>query len=503
MNDNAPTPFSLVIKLVRIAVPIILTKCSIIGAMSINSAFLGHSVHNSSSVQGYIELTSNMTGLIAMLLFGHAAGLDTIIPQGIGANNVGRVRRGIAHYLTSTLLELPLLLAPLCVIIAWTIKSKGTVHVSHVQLSLYLYGTNFSLAIRMLLGKLLVFTDGEVKLLYTTIASLACTIVSQGLVIWLVPESPRRLHLLLLTEVLVALAIVLFRGIVIRWFHRPCHVYVPSWQDLRSIWTVKQWRSYFGLSFASGLIIFLDAGSVYGISLVAALLPDTRYVAVVGNISAIVIVFFSVAAGLTTASTSLIGRFIGKRDTVGALLAVRVAYVLALIVGLLDSALLILCRHSLSRLFSNDLFVISKVQQVLPVIAASHVLDVMQLIAQSVFRAVGQPSAGVKFQLLATYLVGMPVGIALTFGAHMDTFGLWIGQLVGYAVLAALTIGWSIVRWQSLAEQAIADLDKEDRSEHEQQPLIGSESSKSYNTIPQSDMPQVIVVPPATASSVN
>jgi len=500
MSDDSPSPFALAVKLVRIAVPITLAQCTVVGAVAVNNAFIGHSVHNSGDDQGYLELSVNIVSLAYFFFFGHVAGLDTIIPQGIGAKNEGRVRRGVSHYVTAMGIQLLLVLVPLCAAVAWLVRSKSPIDITPLQIFLYLYAVNFFLGFRMLIGKLLVFTDGEMKLFYCTIATFTSTVLSQGLVVWLVPESPRRLHFLMLTEATTALTVVLFGIVVVRWFHRSCHPYLPTWSDLRSIWTVNQWRSYFGLSFFSGLISLLDMGSVYGINLLAAFLPDTRYIAVCGNIASICMIFFSVVGGVTTASTSVIGRFVGKRDMASALLAVRVSYAFAFVIALLDAAVMYLLRHPLSRLFSNDPFVISKVEQVLPVFAASHVLDVMQVVAQSVFKAVGQPSIGVRCQLLATYLVGLPLGAALTFGAHMDTFGLWIGQLVGYAVLAVLTIGWSVVRWQSMVDKALVDMDQEDRNEAEQQSLIGSESIESYGATAKPDAPPAVAPPPAGGS---
>jgi MATE family multidrug resistance protein len=478
-------------KLIKIAVPITLAQATSIGVYTINAAFIGHSVARSGSDQGFLELATSLTNLLYLVLFGHVAGLDTIISQGYGAKNEGRVRRGLAHFLSAMVIELVFLLGPACALVAYTIKATSHVDVSKLQLFLYLLGITGSYPLRRSMGRFLGMTDGEGKLFMCTLVTLTLTIIMQGLVMWRIPPSPRRLHYLLLTEVLAGLGVVIFAVVVVLWFHRKARGYLPGRKEFAAIWTVAQWRAYFGLSFVAGLVSLLDMGSVTGLSVLAALLPDTRYIAVCSNGVAIVVLLFSVAGGLTTAATAVVGRRVGERNKKGALRMARIAYSLAFVVSVTDGALLMIGRHAVSRLYSDDEFVVSKMEALIPVLAVAHVMDVLQMTAQGIFRALGRPSVGVRIQLVSMFLFGLPLGVALAWAVHMNALGLWLGQLAGYVVLASVSVGWTLIKWGTLIEKAIAEVKEADEDEAQRQSLVSptADTAGSYGAVDQLDVP--------------
>jgi MATE family multidrug resistance protein len=67
---------------------------------------------------------------------------------------------------------------------------------------------------------------------------------------------------------------------------------------------------------------------------------------------------------------------------------------------------------------------------VLPALAVLVVGDGMQCALSGVVRGAGAQAVAARFNLCAYYVVGLPFGIALAFGAHVGLVGLWVGLAV-------------------------------------------------------------------------
>ena len=62
----------------------------------------------------------------------------------------------------------------------------------------------------------------------------------------------------------------------------------------------------------------------------------------------------------------------------------------------------------------------------------------MQCALSGIVRGAGAQAIAARFNLLAYYLIGLPFGITLAFGAKVGLIGLWSGLAVATNLQAAL-----------------------------------------------------------------
>jgi hypothetical protein len=78
-------------------------------------------------------------------------------------------------------------------------------------------------------------------------------------------------------------------------------------------------------------------------------------------------------------------------------------------------------------LFSNDESVVHLVSQVMPLVASFQVADGLAGSCGGVLRGQGRQHLGAAFNLVAYYVLALPLGIALAFHWGYGLPGLWIG----------------------------------------------------------------------------
>ena len=69
-----------------------------------------------------------------------------------------------------------------------------------------------------------------------------------------------------------------------------------------------------------------------------------------------------------------------------------------------------------------------------------QVFDGLQVVAAGVLRGVGDTRAPMLINVLAFWLVGMPVSLWLGFRMELGVAGLWWGFVAGLAAVAALLL---------------------------------------------------------------
>ncbi|KAG6817303.1 hypothetical protein H0H93_007345 [Arthromyces matolae] len=129
---------------------------------------------------------------------------------------------------------------------------------------------------------------------------------------------------------------------------------------------------------------------------------------------------------LLALAASFIGNLLGKKNAKLASIAATAAIIVALIVS--------------STLRILD--VVALVASVLPLIAFYQILDGVSAVTSGILRAKGRQDIGALLNFGSYYIVGLPLGIWLTFGWKMGLYGLWIGMTV--ALLCCAVVGTTI-----------------------------------------------------------
>jgi len=124
------------------------------------------------------------------------------------------------------------------------------------------------------------------------------------------------------------------------------------------------------------------------------------------------------------------GRPGGARRAAGAALSIGVA------VGLAAATFMVSVRNHWGRMFTSDADILRLTAVALPIAGLCELGNCPQTAGCGVLRGSARPASGARINLASFYLVGMPVGVALAFGARLGFAGLWLGLLAAQAACA-------------------------------------------------------------------
>ncbi|XP_055513378.1 multidrug and toxin extrusion protein 2-like [Leucoraja erinacea] len=117
---------------------------------------------------------------------------------------------------------------------------------------------------------------------------------------------------------------------------------------------------------------------------------------------------------------------------------------------------LLLLKDVIAKIFTSNRQIIELVSSTIPVIAPFHLCDAIGSGAASgIVRGIGMQKVGAIANLMAFYIVGIPVGIALMFAAKIGILGLWAGLAISTFLLSAffLTLIFRM-DWGAAAQEA-------------------------------------------------
>ena len=110
-----------------------------------------------------------------------------------------------------------------------------------------------------------------------------------------------------------------------------------------------------------------------------------------------------------------------------------------------SGSLFLLFPHALAHLYSDDPDVIALAAGLLPMAAALGFFDGVQAVSFGVLRGAGDVRVPSLFNVVGYWLVGLPLGAWLAFGAGWGPYGIWAGIVMALFVVASLLV--VRVRW--------------------------------------------------------
>ena len=158
---------------------------------------------------------------------------------------------------------------------------------------------------------------------------------------------------------------------------------------------------------------------------------------------------FMVPLGISGAAATRVGNAIGRGDLPGARRAAAVCLVLGGGVMLLFAALFGAFPEPLARLYTTDAAVITMAALLLPIAAVFQVFDGLQVVGAGVLRGTADTAFPAGIALVGFWVIGLPAGWYLAFGAGRGPSGLWWGLTIGLAVVASLFLVRIAVRFRS------------------------------------------------------
>ncbi|XP_058415632.1 multidrug and toxin extrusion protein 2 isoform X2 [Diceros bicornis minor] len=159
--------------------------------------------------------------------------------------------------------------------------------------------------------------------------------------------------------------------------------------------------------------------------------------------------------GLGMAVCVRVGTALGAADTVQAKRSAISGVLCTVGTWLVVGTLLSIVKNKLGRIFTNDEEVIALVNEVLPIYIIFHLFEAICCAYGGVLRGTGKQAFGAIVNAIMNYVVGLPLGIILTFVVRMRIMGLWLGMLACVLLTAAaLVIYTARMDWKLAAEEA-------------------------------------------------
>jgi len=190
--------------------------------------------------------------------------------------------------------------------------------------------------------------------------------------------------------------------------------------------------------------------------LISTVALDAHVIAL--NLAAFLFLSFPFAIGI--AASIRVGQLIGQRKAVDAQRSSKVSYFLTLVFTTILIVIIVPLKDSLGSLFTINEEVKDLVAEIIPIWCTFMIGDSVQAVSGGVLRGLGKQKVVLFLNILAFWVLGVPIGATLTFAAGLGVFGLWWGLVIG--IYSGAVIGILLLRfrtdWRKEAEKTIRRL---------------------------------------------
>ena len=156
-------------------------------------------------------------------------------------------------------------------------------------------------------------------------------------------------------------------------------------------------------------------------------------------------VTFMVPLGFAIATTVRVGNAVGQGDYPRVRRAALIGLALALASQLVAATLMLTIPRSIAGLYATDPDVVAFGASLLLFAALFQLSDGAQVVAASALRGLKDARVPMYVTTIAYWLIGMPVGMLLTFTMDWRAPGMWTGLIAGLSA-AAILLWWRFAR---------------------------------------------------------
>jgi len=147
---------------------------------------------------------------------------------------------------------------------------------------------------------------------------------------------------------------------------------------------------------------------------------------------------FMLALGIGSATTIRVSHQLGKGDLHAVRMASRASIHLCLLMNTIGAAIMILGRNYIPYIFTEDTEVIPIASTLLVIAGTLQYADGLQCIGAAMLRGIQDVRVPMRIALGAYILVGLPLGLLLSFPMGFGAKGMWIAFVIALAIPAVL-----------------------------------------------------------------
>jgi len=151
-------------------------------------------------------------------------------------------------------------------------------------------------------------------------------------------------------------------------------------------------------------------------------------------------VTYMVPLGISSAAAVRVGHAIGRGDSEGAATSGWTALGLGTVFMATAGVVFWTFPGAIVGAFSKDPRVWTAGVGLLHVAAVFQLFDGLQVVAIGALRGTGDTRTPMIWNLVAYWVIGLPVGYGLCFSAGLGAFGLWIGLSLGLIVVGTVLL---------------------------------------------------------------
>lgn len=422
----------------RLALPVVLAE---LGWMTMGMADTLMVGRLSPEAIGAVGLGSSIFMGICIFAMGLLLGLDTLVSQAFGADNIDECHRWLAH---GVVLAVGLSV-PVTAVLFWIASGLDRWGIDPGVLGLatsYVEVVAWSTLPLLLYAAFRRYLQGMGVVRPVMIALFTANIVNV-IVNWILIYGNLGAPALGVAgaawaTVLSRVAMAGFLGATILYREREAATSVFSSLKLELAW----FRRLLSLGAPAASQVTLEVGAFAAATALAGRLAPISLAAhqIAINYAAFT---FMVPLGIASAGAVRVGHAVGRRDAPGAARAGWTALLFAVLFMSGAAAIFLAVPRLLLRAFTSDEGVLDVGVTLLFVAAVFQLFDGLQGVATGALRGLGDTRTPMLWNLAGHWFIGLPLGYTLCFVFGIGVIGLWWGLSIGLIICGvALSLVW-------------------------------------------------------------
>ncbi|KAL4062494.1 MOP flippase [Scleroderma citrinum] len=249
----------------------------------------------------------------------------------------------------------------------------------------------------------------------------------------------------------------------------PAHKANATWGglQLRAVVNLKNCVGFLKLALPGILMIGTEWAAFEIVALAAGKLGEVP-LAAQSVIMTTDTIINTIPFGFGVVASNRVGNLLGARSAIAARNTAHASALTSVFVGSIIMTAMMAVRKSFGYIFSDDEDIAQLVSQVMPLVASFQIADGLANACGGALRGQGRQHLGAVFNIIAYYVLALPIGITLAFSAraHLGLSGLWIGQVIGLFTvgISEYLVVWLGTDWDKEVQKSILRNEEEAKS---------------------------------------